>query len=169
MAKRKNVSTMTGPQLTQLRTLLDQYATKPNGKLVLEHKAAGMDMSLMIHGVGFLTWHQHFIAELETWLANNGGGKFIPLPFWNPAKPIPSQLDNGNTNVNMPLPPALQSAALKQIASYSALNGLVVPYHNSVHNAMGGNMPDPNVSPIDPIFWPFHAFLVAVYERWRGS
>ena len=79
MAHRKNVSTLSNPQLTQLRALLDQFINKPNNNPVAEHKAAGMDMSLMIHDMGLLTWHQHFIAELETWLANNGGEKFVPL------------------------------------------------------------------------------------------
>jgi hypothetical protein len=65
MAHRKDVSTLSNTQLTKLRTLLDQYITKPTNNPVAEHKAAGMDMSLMIHDKGFLTWHQHFVAELE--------------------------------------------------------------------------------------------------------
>jgi len=140
VAHRKDVSTLSSAQLTQLRTLLDQFINKPTNNPVAEHMAAGMDMSLMIHDMGFLTWHQHFIAELETWLANNGGAKFIPVPYWNPATPIPAQLNKNNNNVNMPL----------------------------VHNALGGNMPNPDTSPSDPIFWPFHAFLVSVFERWRN-
>ena len=168
MANRKDVSTLTNAKLVQLRTLLDQFIAKPTNNPVAEHKAAGMDMTLMIHGKGFLVWHQHFVAELETWLVNNGGAKFVPLPYWNPAKPIPPQLDNGNTNVNMPLPANLKPAALKTIHSYTALNNKVVPYHNAVHNNLGGQMPNPDTSPGDPIFWPFHAFLVAVYERWRN-
>lgn len=91
MANREDVSTLSNTALTQLRTLLDQYIAKPTGSSVTEHRAAGMDMSLMIHGAGFLTWHQHFLAELETWLVNNGGAKFVPLPYWDPAKPIPPQ------------------------------------------------------------------------------
>src|SRR6266704_3302466 len=60
----------------QLRPLLDQYIAKPNSNPVTEHRDADMDMSLMIHDTGFLTWHQHFVAELETWLVNNGGARF---------------------------------------------------------------------------------------------
>lgn len=169
MARRKDVSTLNSTQLNKLRTLLDTFISKPTDNPVAEHKAAGMDMSLMIHDAGFLVWHQHFIAELETWLVNNGGANFVPVPYWNPAKSIPAQLNNGNTNVNMPLPANLKPAALKTIASYTALNNRVVPYHNAVHNAAGGQMPNADTSPGDPIFWPFHAFLVAVYERWRNS
>jgi hypothetical protein len=122
----------------------------------------------MIHDIGFLTWHQHFIAECETWMVNNGGGLFVPLPFWNPAKAIPAQLNNGNTAVNMPLPANVRPSALRSISTYKVLNTRIVPYHNAVHNGLGGNMPNPETSPLDPIFWPFHAFLVAVYERWRN-
>ncbi len=168
MPHRKDVSTLSNAQLTQLRALLDQFINKPKDNPVAEHKAASVDMSLMIHDMGFLTWHQHFIAELETWLVNNGGAEFVPLPYWNPAKAIPAQLNQGNNNVNMPLPANLRPTALKTIANYTALNNRVVPYHNAVHNAAGGQMPNPDTSPSDPIFWPFHAFLVAVYERWRS-
>lgn len=169
MAKRKNVSNLSGAKLSQLRTLLDQFIAKPNGNPVTEHKNAGMDMSLMIHDQGFVAWHQHFLAELETWLVNNGASQFVPLPYWDPAKPIPAQLNKNNTNVNMPLPKNLRPAALKKINSYNVLNGRLVPYHGAVHDALGGQMPNPDTSPSDPIFWPFHAFLVSVYETWRDS
>src|SRR6266540_2670126 len=103
MAHRKDVSTLSNAQLTQLRALLDQFINKPNNNPVAEHKAAGMDMSLMIHDMGFLVWHQHFLAKLEHWLVVNQGEKFVPLPYWNPAESIPTELDKSNTNVNMPL------------------------------------------------------------------
>ena len=86
-----------------------------------------------------------------------------------PAKPIPAQLNKGNNNVNMPLPKNLRPAALKKIKGYNVINGRLIPYHNAVHNAVGGQMPNPDTSPSDPIFWPFHSFLVSVYERWRNS
>jgi hypothetical protein len=169
MVNRKDVSKLSNPQLSQLRTLLDQYISKPASNPVAEHKAAGADMSLMIHKIGFLAWHQHFLAELETWLVNKGGSQFVPLPYWNPAKAIPAQLDNGNSNVNLPLPAGLKPTALKTIGTYAALNGLLTHYHDTVHQNAGGHMPNPETSPSDPIFWPFHAFLVSVYERWRNS
>ncbi len=123
----------------------------------------------MIHDGGFLAWHQHFVAELETWLVNNGGSQFVPVPYWDPSRPIPAQLDKNNNSVNMPLPQNLRPAALKKISSYTVLDHRIVPYHGSVHDALGGQMPNPDTSPSDPIFWPFHAFLVSVYERWRNS
>jgi hypothetical protein len=79
------------------------------------------------------------------------------------------QLNKSNNDVNMALPKNLRPAALKKIKSYGVINGRLVPYHNAVHNALGGQMPNANTSPSDPIFWPFHSFLVAVYERWGNG
>ena len=53
-------------------TLLDQYIAKPADNPFTEHKSAGQDMALMIHDMGFIAWHQHFIAKLENWLIMNG-------------------------------------------------------------------------------------------------
>jgi hypothetical protein len=92
-----------------------------------------------------------------------------PVALWDPAKPIPAQLNKNNNNVNMPLPKNLRPAAIKKINSYSVLNGRLIPYHNAVHNALGGAMPNPDTSPSDPIFWPFHSLLAAVYERWSNA
>ena len=47
MAKWKNVSTLNTAKLSQFRTLIDQFISKPNDNPVTEHKNAGMDMSLM--------------------------------------------------------------------------------------------------------------------------
>ena len=168
MAHRKNVSSLGNAQLAQLRTLLDAYIAKPVDNPVKEHKDAGQDMTLMIHDMGFISWHQHFVAKLENWLVMNGGGQFVPMPFWDPAKPIPAQLNKNNTNVNMPLPANLKNPALKTISSYDVVNERLVPYHNAVHRAAGGQMPNADTSPSDPIFWPFHSFLLGVYERWRN-
>jgi hypothetical protein len=71
----------------------------------------------------------------------NGGGKFIPVPFWDSAKPIPPQLNNNNNNVNLPLPANVRSPALKSITSYKILNNRLLPYHAAVHNGLGGHMP----------------------------
>jgi hypothetical protein len=161
MANRKNVRDLSNANLVQLRSLLDRYIIKPNDNPVEEHRAAGNDMALMIHGDGFISWHQYFVARLENWLVVNGGARFVPLPYWNAAQPIPVQLDkNNNTNVNLPLPANLRPQALSQITNYRTLNNRLVPYHGRVHN--------PETSPSDPIFWPFHSFLVSIYERWRN-
>jgi hypothetical protein len=168
MANHKNVSSLSDDQLKRFRRLLDVYINKPIDNPVAEHLTAGMDMSLDIHGAGFISWHQHFLAKLDNWLILNNGDEFVPCPYWDPAEQIPPQLSANNTDVNMPLPDNLSAQALAQVSTYTELNSLILSYHNDVHNAAGGMMPSPMSSPSDPIFWSFHALLVSVYERWRN-
>lgn len=163
---RKTVAGLTPQKRTRLRQLIDTYIVTRNP--VGEHLAALSDMSVMLHEEGFLAWHMVFVGRLENWLITNGGAEFVPLPYWDPATPIPPELDKNNNNPNMPLPAPLRPGPVANIPDYMALNALAVPYHNAVHNNMGGQMPFPASSPSDPIFWPYHAFLVAVYEHWRN-
>lgn len=162
---RQEFSRLTPQQRTRLRQLIDTYISTKDP--VGEHFTAGHDMTQMIHDMGFSAWHYFFIGKLEHWLVTNDASEFVPLPYWNPATPIPAELNNGNTSPNMPLPDALKPGPIAAIPNYMAFNDVIVPYHNLVHNNIGGNMPDPDTSPRDPIFWPFHAFLIAVYEHWR--
>ena len=162
---RKAFSTLPAQQRTRLRQLLDTYINTQDP--VAEHFAAGHDPNRMIHDMEFLAWHTVFIGKLEDWLVLNNSSEFVPLPYWDPATPIPPELDNGNTNPNMPLPDSLRPGPIASIPDYMTLNNTIVPYHNMVHDNLGGQMPNPDTSPGDPIFWPFHAFLLAVYEHWR--
>jgi len=158
---------MTPVQRHAIRALLDTYIRDKHP--VAEHHMADMDPTLDIHGRGLLAWHQHFLAELENWLLMNKGAQFVPLPFWDPGNPVPPELNkNNNANINMPLPANFQGAGLAAFPDYDALNSAILPFHDNVHGALGGDMPFRHKSPGDPIFWPFHALLVAVYERWRG-
>ncbi|MCA1695674.1 MAG: tyrosinase family protein [Actinobacteria bacterium] len=165
---RKSINDLSADQRLRLRQLLDTYIATQNP--VAEHLAAANNMSLHIHGHGFLVWHTVFIAKLEQWLALNGGGQFVPLPSWDPDTDIPAELSRGNHQPNppIPFPDELRPGPIVDIPSYEALNEIVVPYHNDVHDNMGGQMPFPLSSPSDPIFYPFHAFLLAVYEHWRN-
>ena len=163
---RKSVLSLSPQQQTKLRQLIDTYIATAGP--VAEHLAAGNDMSLMIHGMGFLAWHSVFLAKLELWLVTNSGQEFVPLPYYDPATPIPAPLNKNNTNPNFPLPDSLRPGEVGNHPDYMALNSIAVAYHNAAHGKFGGQMPNAQTSPSDPIFWPFHAFLVAVYEHWRS-
>ena len=165
---RKEFSHLTPQQRTRLRQLLDTYIATQNP--IAEHRAAGDHNNvpdLMIHGMGFLAWHAVFVGKLEHWLVINNASEFVPLPYWDPATPIPLELDNGNTSPNLPLPDEFRPGPIANIPDYMTLNNGIVPYHGLVHDHSGGQMPNPNTSPGDPIFWPFHGFLMAIYEHWR--
>ena len=99
---RKNVSELSSQQRQRLRQLLDTYIATQDP--VGEHLRAGNDMSLHIHGHGFLAWHTVFIAKLEQWLVLNGGGEFVPLPYYDPDLPIPPELSRSNTQPQPPVP-----------------------------------------------------------------
>lgn len=161
---RKEFSSLTAALQNKLRQLIDTYILTKNP--VGEHAAAANDMSLMIHEDGFIAWHNVFIGKLENWLVTNGGREFLPLPYWYPATPIPAALNKNNTQPNIPFPDRLKVGQIQNIPDYTTLNDIMVPYHNTVHNNMGGQMPFAASSPSDPIFYPFHAFLVGVYEHW---
>lgn len=164
---RKEFSALSHSDRKQLRQLIDQYIATQDP--VGEHLAAQAPGSgMMIHDMNFLSWHSVFVGKLENWLVSNGGSQFVPLPYWNPATAIPTELDKGNTAPHLSLPAALRPGPIAAIPDYMAVNSAIVPYHNQVHDALGGQMPNTSTSPSDPIFWPFHGFLVAVYEHWRS-
>ena len=164
---RKDVSSLDLAKLTRLRQLIDTYIVTQNP--VGEHAAAGAPGSpLMIHHMGFLAWHSVFLAKLENWLVLNGGEEFVPLPYFDPSKPIPAALNKSNTNPNYPLPDTLRPGQIAGFPDYMKLNDVAVAYHDQAHGKFGGQMPFAQTSPSDPIFWPFHALLVAVYEHWRS-
>lgn len=163
---RKEFSSLTAAQRARFRQLIDLYIATENP--VGEHKAAGDDPAQMIHHMGFLAWHEYFLAKLEDWLVvRQNASEFVPLPYWYPATPVPPELNRGNKQPSEPFPPELKLGAIASIEDYMSLNEIIVPYHNKVHDQMGGLMPNPDTSPGDPIFWPFHAFLMAIYEHWR--
>lgn len=165
---RKSITELSASQRQHLRQLLDTYIATQNP--IGEHLAASNNPNLHIHEHGFLAWHTVFIAKLELWLVLNGGGGFVPLPHWDPDTAIPAELNRGNHKPNPAIPfrDELRPGAIMNIGSYEDLNSAIVPYHNDVHDNMGGQMPFPQSSPSDPIFYPFHSFLLAVYEHWRN-
>ena len=161
---RREVNTLSPAQRTRLHQLIDAFIASPADP-VTEHASVPPPS---IHDERFIAWHLYFVGKLEDWLVINGGAEFVPLPYWYPALPIPTELNEGNDSPALPLPAHLRPGQVGGIAGYTAFNAAIIGYHSEVHMASGGKLPDALVSPGDPIFWPFHAFLVAVYEHWRS-
>jgi len=128
------------------------------------------------HGSSFLEWHRYFINKFETWLNENDGERFVPLPFWNPGDPIPAEFAHpsagrASENLNRPLPArfTIEGDGTQSLADYefSELNNdIEVNYHNGIHSGIDGVL-NTDRSPDDPIFWPLHALFDFVWEQWE--
>lgn len=140
-----------------------------------------------IHGSSlFLPWHREYISDLENFLIAEGHPEFVPLPKWDPAKPIPAEftaIDSdcttppncnalGNTNPNKPLPSNLAPANI--CSNYATAEDLrlgppspsLESWHNGVHGAVGGAMGAFN-SPAAVVFWPWHGMVDDVWRTWQ--
>lgn len=137
-------------------------------------------MNIVHSGVQIFTGHRAYIAGMETYLAANGGSKFVPLPMWNPANPIPAEFnvvkptDSNvarpplqNLNPNKTLPAQFEFPAVCSFASADDLGNAINGWHGSVHIAIGGTMANATIASAAPIFWCWHAFLDHVYYSWQ--
>lgn len=136
-------------------------------------------MQIVHSGEAIFTGHRAYVAGLEQYLQQNGGGAFVPLPKWDPATPIPGEFnivkaeDDGtlrpaleNLNPHLPLPPAFRPPSLCTFPTADALGNAINAWHGSVHLAIGGTMGDAMISPAAPIFWCWHGFVDDVYAEW---
>ena len=137
-----------------------------------------------IHGTSlFLPWHREYIGDLENFLIGQGHPEFVPLPKYDPAKPIPAEhtvVDAdcagcaalADTTPNKPLPANLQKPDI--CPNYDDAEALrlgppapgLESYHNSVHVAVGGVMVTFS-SPGSVIFLPWHSFVDDVWKSWQ--
>lgn len=115
-------------------------------------------------------------------MQRNEGGKYVPLPFWNPTIPIPNELyheGRKTSDVNLPLPPQFTKGggrdilrenypykSLAEFLTYKKLSEALYSHHGSVHSDIEGIFEGVR-SPEDPVFWVFHALLDSVWEEWQ--
>ena len=134
----------------------------------------------------FLPWHREYLSDLENFLIADGHPEFVPLPKWDPGKPIPTEFQVVdadcsappscaplvNTNPMRPLPSNLAPANI--CTNYSTAEALrlgppspgLESWHNGVHVAVGGTMGAFN-SPAAVVFWPWHAMVDDVWRTWQ--
>lgn len=125
---------------------------------------------------GFFNGHRQYIRRLEAFLAANGGGRFVPLPKWDPASPIPPEFDfvkpgpdRGpllNLDPRQPMPTWFMFPAVCRFRSIEDLYNAIMPWHDSVHNTVGGAMSDMMNASAAPIFFCWHAFTDDIYADW---
>jgi hypothetical protein len=148
----------------RLRFYIDESGADPVG----DHLRNGH-----VHGTpNFLPWHRRFLSRFEDWQRTQLADPtaFIPLAFWDPAEPIPSEFPHqGRTGPTGPwrLPASL---ALSQLAGldYRTFSSEVERFHNDVHNAIGGDMFDPRTAPNDTCFWLLHSYVDNLFAEWEA-
>ena len=126
-----------------------------------------------VHGTPqFLPWHRQFLARFGRWQRRRlaDPSAFIPLAFWEPADPIPAEFPHSPRNGNIPSMPPPPGLAVDRLTGldYAEFSWIVEGYHNQVHDTIGGDMRDTRVSPQDPCFWLFHAYLDNVFSQWEA-
>jgi hypothetical protein len=122
--------------------------------------------------------HRRYLSQLEDYLRVNGlGGKYVPLPYWDPtSESIPREfrkvvrgrepLENFKPEVE--LPAALRSPRLCDIATLPELWNAMRDWHDSVHAGVGGAMRTIGMeAPAALIFWPWHAYVDNIYRDWE--
>ena len=126
-----------------------------------------------VHGTPeFLPWHRQFLRRFEEWqrLRLEDPSAFIPLAFWDPADPIPSEFPYERRANNIPSLDLAARLPIERLPTldYQTFSAELEQHHNQVHGAIGGDMTDPRVSPNDPCFWLFHAYIDNVFAQWEA-
>lgn len=172
---------LTGSQQETLADLIQDFIT-----------AAVVDTHLTtpgIHGtLYFLPFHREYLNDLENFLISNGHAEFVPLPKWDPAKPIPAAftaIDADcfgehpqacaplvDTTPQIALPSHLDFPGVCDNYDTTDLLSVGPPFpgleswHNPIHTTVAGSMKTFS-SPAAVIFWPWHAFIDDVWRTWQ--
>jgi hypothetical protein len=169
MAHRADLNSLSGAQRTQLVNLMLNYLTDA---VVADH------VNIIHSGLEIFTGHRAYILGMENYLTANGGGAFVPLPFWNSASQIPAEFNIvknqgpsrpplGNLNPNIPKPPEFEYPAVCDYDDPAQLGNDINGWHGSVHCAIGGTMCSLSIASAAPIFWCWHAFVDHIYWDWQ--
>lgn len=182
MPHRRNLSSLSKDERKQLADLIGQFL---HDAIIREHEHVFANND---HSVFFQN-HRTYIGKLEDFLAANGGGAFVPLPFWNDDDAIPSsfdrveRLDNGvlrpkinphwsHTPRHHRLPAEAKPPTLCERADFDHIPDFVHVFehwHQEVHALLGPVMALGAIwdAPAAYIFWPWHAFNDEIYHRWE--
>jgi hypothetical protein len=173
MGRRQDLNALPAPERQALVNLILQYL---NDAVVAAHT------TITHSGEHLFTGHRQYIEQLEAFLAANGGGRFVPLPAWNSANPIPPEFnvvkaeDNGtarapmvNLNPNMPMPAQFAPPAVCNFASGTDLGNAANGWHGSVHSTVGGTFGNFPIASAAPIFWCWHAFVDEIYWDFQNQ
>jgi tyrosinase len=137
----------------------------------------------MMHGfmgpmgaLRFLPWHRAFLYQFEQMLQSHVPG--VAIPYWDwandPTLPAWLYLPPGVTRgPDISYAPPTQNDINNNVLAandYVTMTQNLEGYHNTMHMYAGGNkMPNPAVSPQDPLFWLHHANVDRIWALWQGA
>ncbi len=173
MGQRQDLNALPVGERQALANLILQYL---NDAVVAAHT------TITHSGEHIFTGHRQYIVNLEAFLTAQGAGRFVPLPKWNPANPIPAEFnvvkpeDNGtarpplfNLNPNLPMPSQYGLPAVCNFATATVLGDDVNGWHGSVHITIGGTMAQFAIASAAPIFWCWHGFVDDIYFDYQNG
>jgi hypothetical protein len=131
------------------------------------------------YGYNFLNFHRTYIGKYDTWRAGQG---LNPIPIWNSAQPIPTEIPHpgrSTSNPNVPKPLCLTwtgggascngYSRLQDFPSADALGRAIDSgWHGNVHCTIGGDMCSVHDAVNDPVFWRWHKFVDSIWREWEG-
>ena len=135
----------------------------------VERHAVDHNAATPHYGPHFYVFHLRMIRELEDHLKEQGLGKFVPLPYWDPATPAPkifssalsaSQTVKLEKGIVAPLPAILK---FPDICDFKTVDRLTDDKLYAWHEPAHATLDFPN-----PLFWNYHAYVMDIYETWRN-
>lgn len=160
-------------EMTALARMIMEYSTP---QVVGEHWAA-IQAGVHDNPESFLSFHRDYVRGLESYLEKEGMSKWVPLPKWDPALPIPEEFNipsSGpgrlrNLNPNISFYPQFDRRNLINFKTQADLGMALMARHNTVHSTVGGVLNNLREAPQAPIFWAFHAFIDDIWHDWQES
>jgi hypothetical protein len=159
----QSLNDLTASERAHLLALIQKFTTEA---IIQEHRESHWhhpDHTLF-------TGHRGFLAKLENFLRQRGAQRFVPVPYWRPDAPIPSDF----TWVKPSYDPLLNTEIATSMWSpddvcqytLDQLGARIWRWHSGVHIAVGGAMEDAEVSPSAAIFWPWHETVDTIFDWW---
>ena len=174
----------------------DYYTSNHNERVLDEHDQWHLDNDFKTAQAGaeFFDFHRRFLDRFNSWRSEFG---YLPVKEWDPGTKLPEGFDiehklrdgdynpathgkpkwftiTGGPEARDSNPwPCDEQAGQTELADFPADQKLLgcateAPWHNEVHNAIGGDMGDTSTAPKDPIFWRWHKFLDTVSRERIG-
>ena len=164
-------------------------------RVMNEHRlwhANNVPTSTTYDGTLFFDFHNQYISRFNSWRAEFG---YPAIVTWNTGTPLPTGIDVNHTARNSSYTPypkptwfattggtGTRPANGRPCDTGGGQNDLfdfltrrhlgcaaTSPYHDTVHQRVGGDMLSTTNSPRDPIFWRWHAFLNIVSQEWLAG